>query len=331
MPSPHARSCAPSRRLLAAVASLAAAAALAGCAPATAAPPASGGGATVTVTVVPAPGAAGLYIAADDGLFTAAGLRVTIGDAVTATGTVPALLSGRTDVVLGQWTTAIAAQAKGTRLVAIGEGNAGAPGLEELVTSPGSPIKRLSQLPGKTIAVNALRGLPQLLTVRLLEDNGVRVSAVRFIPVPFPRMGAALARHEVDAAFMVEPYLSKAEERYGVAELADLDQGSTAGIPVTGYYATRAWEAANPAAAAAFTAALRRGQQIAATDRAAVERALIRHLGISPLVAAVMSPGTYPVGPVDPVHLERVADLMRAGGLLPGAAPVAAIARALTS
>ncbi|MGH3253192.1 MAG: ABC transporter substrate-binding protein, partial [Trebonia sp.] len=255
--------------------------------------------------------------------------HVTIASTVSASGTVPGLVSGRTDVVLGQWTTAVAAEAKGTRLAAIGEGNAGSTGLEELVTSPGSKITSLPQLAGKTIAVNAPNGLPQLLTERLLQDNGVPVSGVRFTAVPFPLMGAALARHEADAAFMVEPYLSQAEEKYGVTELADLNQGSTAGVPVTGYFTTRAWEAANPAAAAAFTTALRQGQQTAATDRAAVEQALIRHLHISPVVAAVMSPGTYPVGPVDAVHLERVADLMQASGLLPRSAPVAAIVRAL--
>jgi NitT/TauT family transport system substrate-binding protein len=327
MSSPRARSCPVPRRLLPAAAALAAV--LAGCAAATAAPPADGGGAAVTVTVVPAPGAAGLYIAADDGLFAAVGLHVTIANAVSASGTVPGLLSGRTDVVLGQWTTAVAAEAKGTRLAAVGEGNAGGTGLEELVTRPGSPIERLSQLAGKTIAVNAPNGLPQLLTMRLPRDNGVPVSGVRFTAVPFPQMGAALESRRVDAAFTVEPYLSQAEQKYGVTELADLDQGSTANFPVTGYFTTRAWEAAHPAAAAAFTAALRQGQQTAATDRAAVEQALTRHLGISRVVAAVMSPGTYPVGPVDPVHLERVADLMQATGLLPRTAPVAAIIRAL--
>ncbi|MGH3253400.1 MAG: ABC transporter substrate-binding protein, partial [Trebonia sp.] len=242
---------------------------------------------------------------------------------------VPGLLSGRTDVVLGQWTTVVAAEASGARLAAIGEGNAGGAGLEELVTSPGSPIERLSQLAGKTIAVNAPNGLPQLLTMRFLRDNGVPVSGVRFTAVPFPRMGAALAAHRADAAFTVEPYLSQAEQKYGVTELADLDQGSTANFPVTGYFTTRAWEAAHPAAAAAFTAALRQGQHTAATDRAAVEKALIRHLGITPVVAAVMSPGTYPVGSVDPVHLERVADIMRAAGLLPRTAAIPAIVRAL--
>ncbi|MGH3282570.1 MAG: ABC transporter substrate-binding protein, partial [Trebonia sp.] len=267
----------------------------------------------------------------DEGLFTAAGLHVTITNTVSATGAIPALASGKTDVVLGQWTTALAAEAKGTRLAAVSEGNAGSPGLEELLTSPGSPVERLSQLAGKTIAVNARGGLPQLLTARLLKENGVPVSGVRFTPVPFPLMGAALAAHRVDAAFMVEPYLSRAVQKYGDTELADLDQGSTGSFPVTGYYTTRAWEQAHPAAAAAFTAALRQGQQAAATDRASVEQALVRHIGISRLVAAVMSPGTYPVGPVDPVHLERVGDLMQAGGLLPRSASVPAIARALTA
>lgn len=330
MPSPRAWSRLPVRRLLTAAITLAVITS-AGCAAAPAAPPAAnGGGATVTVTVVPAPGAAGLYIAAD-GLFTAAGLHVTITNTVSATGTIPALAAGKTDVVLGQWTTAIAAEAKGTRLAAISEGNAGGPGLEQLVTSPGSPIGRLPQLAGKTIAVNALHGLPQLLTARLLQDNGVPLTGVRFVPVPFPAMGAALARHQVDAAFMVEPYLSRAVQKYGDAELADFDEGSTAGIPVTGYYTTRAWEQAHPAAAAAFTAALRQGQQVAATSRAAVEQALVRHIGVSRLVAAVMSPGTYPVGPVDPVHLQRIGDLMQAGGLLPRRASVPAIARALAA
>ncbi len=329
MSSPRARSCSFAWLLPVAAASVTAAA-LAGCSSATAGPPANGDGAVVTVTVVPAPGAAGLYIAADDGLFTAAGLHVRIANAVSASGAVPDLLSGKTDVVLGQWTTAIAAEAEGAKLAAVGEGNAGSSGLEELVTSADSHVTRLSQLDGKTIAVNALRGLPQLLTVRLLADNDVPAPGARFTAVPFPQMGTALARHKVDAAFLVEPYLSQAEERYGVAELADLDQGSTAGMPVTGYFTTRAWEARHPAAAAAFTAALRQGQETAATDRAAVERALIRHLGIAPVVAAVMSPGIYPVGAVDAVHLERVADLMRAGGLLPRTTPIEPIVRALT-
>lgn len=335
MPSSCGRTPRAVRRLLPAVPFLAASA-LTGCTTAPAATPALAAsvpvmaGAGITVTAVPAPGAAGLYIAADDGLFTRAGLHVTIFPAVSASSAITALASGRTDVVLGQWTTAIAAQANGTQLAAIGAGNSGGPGLEELVTLPRSPITRLSQLPGRTVAVNALRGLPQALTQTLLDDHDVPASQVRFIAVPFPAMAAALRDHHADAAFMVEPYLSQAEMRYGITELADLDQGATQDMPVTGYFTTRQWLTASPAAAA-FVRALRQGQQIAATSRAAVEQALIRHLHITPAAAAVMSPGTYPTGPVDPVQLARVGDLMRSDGLLAPGTHVRAVARALTS
>ncbi|MGA2830029.1 MAG: hypothetical protein ABSF03_28425, partial [Streptosporangiaceae bacterium] len=65
----------------------------------------------------------------------------------------------------------------------------------------------------------------------------------------------------------------------------------------------------------AFVTALERGQQLAGTDRAAVEQALIPALHTSRTVAAVMALGTFPLS-VSPVALGRVADLMQSDGLL---------------
>jgi NitT/TauT family transport system substrate-binding protein len=59
-----------------------------------------------------------------------------------------------------------------------------------------------------------------------------------------------------------------------------------------------------------------------------VEQALIRHLGLTPETAAVMSLGTFPLG-VDPVQLARVGNLMQTHGQLPSSVNVAAIAAAL--
>ncbi|MGH3167354.1 MAG: ABC transporter substrate-binding protein [Trebonia sp.] len=319
------------RRLTVIALTVIAAGGLAGCSAATAGTPGSAGEVTdVTVDAVPATGAAGLYIAEDDGFFAAAGLKVTIRSSVSAADTVPDLLRGQADVTLGQWTTAIALEAAGKKLTALAAGNSGGPGLEEIVTIPGSPIRTLAQLAGKTIAVNATSGLGQLL-VETAAAPYLPAARLRFTIVPFPRMGAALAAHRADAAFMIEPYLSQALMKYGVTELADIDQGPVQDIPITGYYATARWVHARPAVAAAFTRALEKGQRIAATDRAAVEQALISHLRISPETAAVMSLGTFPTGPVDPVELTRVGDLMRTGGVLPANADIPVIARKLVS
>jgi NitT/TauT family transport system substrate-binding protein len=155
-----------------------------------------------------------------------------------------------------------------------------------VLTPAGSPITSISGLRGKTIAVNALKGLAELLTANVLASHGVPVSSVRFVAVPFPAMGAALSAHRVDAAFMTDPFLSAAEIGHGVAPAFDIDQGAAQDFPIAGYVVTRTWASRYPRTAAAFTAALTRGQQAAATSQAAVEEAMM-----GPCTSAKAPPG----------------------------------------
>jgi NitT/TauT family transport system substrate-binding protein len=293
--------------------------------PAAAGPPAAAR--DVVVAAVPATGAAGLYIAQARGLFAKAGLHVTIESSVSAADVLPDLVQGSVDVSLGQWTSALAAQARGVRLRAIAAGNDGAPGLEELVTGPGSGITRLAQLRGKLIAVNALSGLSQLLTESVLASAGITGTQVRWTVIPFPDMAAALAARRVDAAFMIQPYLPAAGKAGGVTELADIDSGATRDFPITGYVTTAAWARRNPATLAAFARALEEGQHVAASDPAAVARAVARYAGIE--VPAGVPLGGFPPS-VSMPGLEQVAALMRRYGLLPASADSAALVSEMT-
>ncbi|MGH3281354.1 MAG: ABC transporter substrate-binding protein [Trebonia sp.] len=288
----------------------------------------SAGSPTVVVAAVPAPGAAALYLAEQRGFFSRAGLHVRIESSVSASKVLPDLVNGSVSVALGQWTSALAAAAAGVKLTVIAPGNSGGPGLEEIVTFPGSGITRLSQLRGKVVAVNALAGLPQALTDSVLAAHGITASAVRFVPVPFPDMATALAAHRVAAAFMVSPYL---EEAGKVRVLADIDAVPVIrGIPVTGYYASQAWAAAHAAQLAAFGKALAQGQRIAVSDPAAARRAIVAYTGVSAKVAAAMPLGTYPAS-VSAADLSRVGTLMQRYGLLRASANVGALARGMTS
>jgi NitT/TauT family transport system substrate-binding protein len=283
----------------------------------------------VVVAAVPATGATGLYIAEQRGLFAAAGLKVTIESSVSAADVVPDLINGSIDVSLGQWTSAIAVQATGVKLRAIASGNNGGPGLEELVTAAGSPVTQLSDLRGKTIAVNALAGLSQMLAESVLATAGVTPSQVHFTVIPFPSMGAALAAHQVDAAFMVPPYLGKLLAAHQVTKLADIDQGATANFPITGYVITAAWAAKYPATVAAFTRALEEGQQLAATNRADVDQAIVHYIPITAQTAAAMALGQFPLT-VEPTQLQRVGAMMQTYGLLNKSANVSALITGLT-
>jgi NitT/TauT family transport system substrate-binding protein len=274
----------------------------------------------VLVAAVPATGAAALYIAQDRGFFSEAGVHVRIVSSVSAASVLAGLVHGSVAVSLGQWTSALAAQAHGIRLRAVAAGNTGAQGLEELVSLPGSGITRPGQLAGKTIAVNALAGLSQLLAEAALAADGIRPASLHWVAVPFPDMAAVLSERRADAAFLIQPYLTADR----LTELADIDTGTTAGFPITGYVSTAAWASAHPAALTAFTRAVAQGQRIAATDPAAVVQAVARHTGIR--VKAGMPLGGFPPS-VTAAQLTRVATLMRQYGLLPATADPAALAR----
>jgi hypothetical protein len=58
------------------------------------------------------------------------------------------------------------------------------------------------------------------------------------------------------------------------------------------------------------------GQEIADTDRAAVEKVLGKYLHVDPQSAAFISLPAFPLG-VDPVRLQRVVSSMMRFGLLP--------------
>lgn len=287
----------------------------------------------LTVAVVPAAGPAGLYIAQMKGFFAAAGLHVTIKPVTSGSDAIADLVHGSVDVDQGQWTSDLGAEAAGVvKLHALAAGNAGAPGVEQLMVAPGSPLHSVKDLGGKTIAVNALDGLPQFLTDSILTANGISPSAVHFVAVPFPAMGKALLAHQVDAAFMIEPFVTQAEDTTGLVTLFDLNDGPLPGLALTGYVTTQAWMARYPDTAAAFTAALARGQRVAATSRPDVEKALATYTTISKQTAAIMATGTFPQT-VTTAALIRVGDLIQhEHGFKPGVSVnVTALAREMTS
>ena len=291
----------------------------------------------VTVAVVPAADSAGFFVALHQGLFTAHGLHVTFKPAVSSATVINAQAASqsagqspnRVDISCGNYVSYLQAQEnydEGQRsssaddamvaanLDIFAEGSVMNPNAQGLYVMPGSHIRSLADLRGKVIGVNAPGNILYLLTASVLADHGLRPSAARFAYYPLPEMAAMLKSGKVDAAVLPEPFASQAEQSMGVSLLADLDQGATSAFPVQGCAATRQWAAQHPKTLAAFRVAFEQGQQIADTSRSAVERAmeaLPKPLAITPVTAAVMALDSYPVGPVDAVRIQRVADVMR--------------------
>jgi NitT/TauT family transport system substrate-binding protein len=270
----------------------------------------------LVIAAVPTASSAGVYVAQQDGLFRRAGLNVKIVNISAGANVTPELRSGRIDVVNGAYAGFIQAQVhKAAQFHILADGYAGAPNVDEVVVLPGSGISTVRQLEGKTIAVNALGSVAQLLVSSALAAQGVPASKVHFVAVGFPAMSAALKAHHIDAAYLPEPYLSQAEEQTGGEDVLDVNQGATQDFPIDGFAATVQWCRKYPKTAAAVARALDEGQALADTDRPVVEKALTHYTTITKQIAAIMSLGNFPAT-VDAVHLQRVPDLMQSFGLL---------------
>ena len=272
----------------------------------------------ITVAALPAVDLASLYIAQDQGLFAKQGLHVTIEKIASSAASIADQENGQVDVTAGSYVAYIAAQAAGARFRILAEASALRPDTRVLVIPADSPIKSLTDLVGKKIALNGTNSIGTLLISALLAEYGITPGKVTFVtdPAGFPVMPAELQDGAWSAAFLAEPYVTLAGENYGERELADLDQGATLNFPIDGYMATQAWVQRYPKTAAAFVRAIEEGQALADNDRTAVEAAVGKSDSLSRPVTAAMSLPDFPVGAVDETQIQRTAEAMLQYGLL---------------
>ena len=280
---------------------------------------------SIVVDAFPAIDSAGLYIAQMDGLFAAQGLHVTIVPLQTPPPTTQSLIDGQVkgnyDITAGDYVTYIDNQlgvgVPKANLRIIAEASFLQPNVLALLVRGGSPINSVGELKNKTVSVNAPNNIGTLLVKSLLLEHGISPRQVQFNSnVAFPDVAPALGANSISAAFAPEPFVTQDEEGSGVQELADLDQGSTQNFPIQGYAVTQAWAEKYPSTLLAFTRALAQGQEIADTDRGAVELAIEKYLLIPPAAAASISLPNFPTG-LDAVRLQRVVSTMTRFGLLP--------------
>ena len=288
---------------------------------------------TLNVAVVPAMDSAGFFTAMHDGLFAKEGLTIKYTPAISSETAVTEQLKGQLDISGGNYVSYINEAALNHQPIeVVAEGSIMQQGAQTIFTMPNSKIKTLAQLKGHLIGVNAPGNIDYLLGVSVLSENNVDRNNVTFPDakmknfaatggaIPFPFMAADLAKGEIAAAIMPEPFASQAEQEYGAVPLADLNQGATQDFPIEGYVTTKAWAAKYPNTLKRFLAALEIGQEISDTDRGAVETAFEsidkpQDGQVTKAIGAVMALDTYPIG-VDQTRIQRVADVMYQFGLL---------------
>jgi NitT/TauT family transport system substrate-binding protein len=154
------------------------------------------------------------------------------------------------------------------------EGTSAADNWQNILVKGSSSIRTPRDLAGKTIAVNALKGVGEVMIKAAMEKVGVSPTSFRLTALPFPQMRSALNNGQVDAIWTPEPFLSQAINIDGARSV--MAPGPVLGRywPIGGYAARQAWRSSNPALAQRFRTAINRSLSYAQAHPAEIRAML---------------------------------------------------------
>lgn len=166
---------------------------------------------TIRVNYIPIGDVTPLFVAIDKGFFKEEGLTIVPTPSTGGAAGIPGLMAGAFDIMYGNVVSTMIAQQQGFKLEVVAAGTKVYPETAEssgIVVRAGEPIKSGKDLEGKTVAVNTRNNIIWLFARAWIAKTGGDPNKVNFKEVPFPQMPDAVRGKQVDAAFMVDPFLS---------------------------------------------------------------------------------------------------------------------------
>jgi NitT/TauT family transport system substrate-binding protein len=216
--------------------------------------------ATVTVDTLPIANGLPLDLGISKGFFSAHGIEIKKVTLQSGNDIVLALSNHSGDIGYVGWVPAMIARTQGIKLSAVAasdvEGTSEADNWQNIMVKGSSSIRTPNDLAGKTIAVNALKGVGEVMIKAALKKDGVDPNSIKLLALPFPTMRTALNNGQVDAFWAPEPFVTQALSIDG--DRIVMAPGPVLGKfwPIGCYVAMNDWATSNPALAKAFGAAL---------------------------------------------------------------------------
>lgn len=261
--------------------------------------------------------AEGLY-AQEGGFFSKAGVdaqlvELTNGGAMTA-----AIVSGAIDIAPSNIASISAAYIRGLHLNLFAPSvliSASAPPTTIIAVPKDSPLRTAKDFNGKTFACSTVRDLQQAAVMTWMDKNGGDSKTATFVEVPNPDQLPALAAKRVDAACLVEPFLSqgKADTRFVARPYDSL--GKT--LMTFGWIANKDWYQGNPDLVRRVVAALREAAHWANTHHPATAaiNSKYSHIPVEGIMATNRQ--LFSDGKLDPALIQPIVDASAHYGFLP--------------
>jgi NitT/TauT family transport system substrate-binding protein len=215
---------------------------------------------TITLDTLPIANGLPLTLGVNKGFFAAQGLDIKTTTLQSGNDIVLAMANNQANIGYIGYVPAMIGRTTGIPLTIVSasddEGTSEADNWQDIMVKGSSPIQKPADLAGKTIAVNALKGVGEVVIRAALKKLGVDPNSVNLVAIPFPAMRTALNNGQVDAFWAPEPFVTQGLNLDG-------DRIVMAPGPVLGkyfpngcYVARDDWVAQNPTLAKAFQTAM---------------------------------------------------------------------------
>jgi NitT/TauT family transport system substrate-binding protein len=196
---------------------------------------------TLRVTTLGLCNETSLYWADEHDIFANNGIKVELVKSTGGAAALTALQSGDIDLAFTNPFSTLMAREQGLDLKWIATAyettSVKGEGTNAMAVAKDSGISQAPDLNGKTIGVNEIGGINQIITTEWLKINGADVDSVKFVALPFNELAPAVASGKIDSAQIPAQNVSP---DLGLISLEDpyVAVGNGKGLVFAGYVAT---------------------------------------------------------------------------------------------
>jgi NitT/TauT family transport system substrate-binding protein len=246
---------------------------------------------TINIGTLPTANAAAMYLGMQEGFFEDEGLQVEPTVLQGGNEIITGMVSGDYDFGFVGYISAGVAASQGVPVCVVTASDAAGTSAEDdfqvMLAAGDSPINGPQDLAGRTIGINALGGVAEVMIEAALDEAGVDPGSVEFIEIPFPEVPAAIASGRIDAGFTAEPFVTTVLDQGGKVVFGP-QSALAPEYPNGSYAASEQYYLGNPDVIERFEAAMTTSLEHARDNPDAVREIIPTYTQIPPDVAERM-------------------------------------------
>ncbi|GAB3418479.1 ABC transporter substrate-binding protein [Flindersiella endophytica] len=281
----------------------------------------------VTVGVIAIVDVAPIYLGKSKGFFSDENIDLNLQVGSGGAASVPGVVSGKFQFAFANIVSLLIAREKGLplKIVSNGVSSTGQQGKDfaAVMVKGDSDIKTAKDLSGKVVGVNNQKNICDTTIRASIRKAGGDPKSMKPLELPFPDQPPALQKGQIDAACLVEPFVTIARSQ-GARPVASNYVDPAPDLSIAMYFTTEKLLKENPELVERFTRAMKKSMEYADAHPDEVRKILGTYTKITPDIANQITLPKFPVD-VNQASTEAIAKDAQQDGTLTKPADIDAL------